>query len=72
MAKKREAKSAKKDSAITRYFKEVRAEVQKVSWPNRRHTLNLTMIILGVTATMSAAMGLLDWIFAKLFSFIIG
>jgi len=32
----------------------------------------LTLIVLGVTAAMSAALGLIDWLFAKLFTLIIG
>jgi len=53
---------------ITRYFKEVKAEVQKVVWPSRRAALNLTGIVLAVTITMSLALGLIDWVFSRLFT----
>ena len=72
MARKGPARSAKKESRLVRYFKEVRAELQKVAWPSRRNTINLTMIVLGVTAAMSMALGLIDWIFTKLFGLVIG
>ncbi len=74
MAKKAEAtaKVAKKENRIVRYFKEVRAELGKVVWPSRRNATNLTAIVLGVTAAMSALMGLLDWVFSKLFGVIVG
>ena len=62
----------KKENRIVRYFKEVRAEVRKVVWPSRKTTVNLTLIVLGVTASMSAALGFIDWAFAKLFTWIIG
>jgi preprotein translocase subunit SecE len=62
----------KKESRIIRYFKEVRAEIRKVVWPSRKTTTNLTLIVLGVTAAMSAALGFIDWVFAKLFTWIIG
>lgn len=65
-------KTAKGDNRVVRYFKEVRAELAKVVWPTRRNTLNLTGIVLGVTAVMSILMGLLDWLFAKLFALIVG
>ncbi len=65
------AKKEKKELRIVRYLKEVRAELKKVVWPTRRNTLNLTAIVLSVTAAMSIVLGLLDWLFAKLFSFII-
>ena len=70
MAKKAAAK-AKKEKRILRYFKEVRAELRKVVWPSRDTALNLTGIVLGVTVFMSVALGLLDWLFTKLFALII-
>ena len=74
MAKKAEAvaKTVKKENRIVRYFKEVRAELGKVVWPPRRNALNLTAIVLAVTASMSILMGVLDWLFAKLFALILG
>ncbi len=62
----------KKENRIVRYFKEVRAEVRKVVWPSRKTATNLTLIVLGVTVAMSAALGFIDWVFAKLFTWIIG
>jgi preprotein translocase subunit SecE len=70
--KGKEKEKEKKESRIVRYFKEVRAEIRKVVWPARKTATNLTLIVLGVTATMSAALGLIDWLFAKLFTLIIG
>lgn len=64
--------SAKKESRILRYLREVRAELRKVVWPSRRNTLNLTAIVFGVTTVMSIAMGLIDWLFSRLFALIIG
>jgi len=72
VAKNKTTKQAKKENRIVRYFKEVRSEVQKVSWPSRRSATNLTLIVLGVTATMSATLGLVDWIFAQLLALVIG
>ena len=65
-------KPAKKENRLVSYFKGVRAEIKKVVWPSRRTTMNLTAIVFAVTLVMSAAMGLVDWIFAKLFALIIG
>jgi len=62
----------KKDSRVARYFREVRAEIRKVIWPNRRTATNLTAIVLGVTTAVSIALGLLDWLFTQLFTLIIG
>ena len=57
---------------IGRYLKEVRAEVQKVVWPSREATLRLTAAVLAFTVAMSVALGLIDWVFTKLFGFIVG
>lgn len=70
--KGKEKEKEKKESRIVRYFKEVRAEIRKVVWPSRKTTMNLTLIVLGVTAVMSATLGLIDWLFAQLFTLIIG
>ncbi|OGO06710.1 MAG: preprotein translocase subunit SecE [Chloroflexi bacterium RBG_13_56_8] len=71
VAKKAAAVEQKKENRIVRYLKEVRAEVRKVVWPSRRTTINLTMIVLAVTTVMSISMGLIDWIFSRLFALII-
>jgi preprotein translocase subunit SecE len=71
VAKKADA-PAKQENRFVRYFKEVRAELKKVAWPSKRTTLNLTGIVLAVTVTMSIALGVIDWLFSKLFSLIIG
>jgi len=72
VAKKKAVATEKKEYRIVRYFKEVRAELVKVTWPSRRTTFNLTAIVFGVTATMSLALGVIDWLFSKLFALMIG
>ena len=71
MAKKQK-KPVKKENRIVRYFKGVRAEIRKVTWPSRQTTTRLTGIVLGVMVVMSIALGLVDWAFTKLFALIIG
>ena len=71
MAKKK-AKPAKKENRFMRYMREVRAEIKKVVWPSREQATNLTLIVLGVTTAMSIALGVIDWLFSKLFTLIIG
>ena len=70
MAKKA-AVQAKKENRFLRYFKEVRAELRKVVWPSREEATNLTAIVLGVTVSMSVALGLIDWVLTRLFALII-
>ncbi len=51
---------------IKRWFKETAGELRKVSWPTREEALALTRIVLIVTIIMSAILGILDFIFARL------
>ncbi len=71
MAKKKAVKSEKKENRIVRYFREVRAEVGKVVWPSRQAALNLTGVVLATMVAMSLALGLVDWIFSRLFALIL-
>jgi preprotein translocase subunit SecE len=72
VAKKQAAPTEKKENRLVRYFREVRAEVGRVVWPTREATIRLTGIVLGVMFAMSAALGLVDWLFTRLFALIVG
>ena len=63
--------AAKKDNFIIRYFKETRAELRKVNWPSRQEALNLTLIVVAFTVFMAALLGIIDYIFARVFALII-
>jgi len=69
---KKAVTAAKSENRIVRYFKEVRAEIRRVTWPTRRVATNLTLIVLSVTLAASVAMGVVDWLFAQLFALIVG
>jgi preprotein translocase subunit SecE len=64
--------TAKKENAVIKYLKETRAELKKVNWPSRQEATNLTLIVIAVTTFMALILGLLDYIFAKLFELILG
>jgi preprotein translocase subunit SecE len=70
VAKKKNAKSStrKKQNAIQRYFHETIGELRKVSWPTRHEAINLTIIVLVVTVSMSAFLGFLDFLFSRFFA----
>ncbi len=69
MAKK--AARTKKGNVIVRFLRETRSELRKVVWPSRREALNMTAIVLGVTVLMAAGLGVVDWLFAKLFALVV-
>jgi preprotein translocase subunit SecE len=57
-------KQSKQANPISRYFRETRGELRKVTWPSRQESWRLTGIVLGVTLAMSAFL----WVFDRLFS----
>lgn len=56
---------------IKRYFNETVGELRKVSWPTRKEAWSLTVIVLIVTGVMSAVLGSFDYIFSKIFEFVL-
>jgi preprotein translocase subunit SecE len=65
-------KKKARGNAITRFYRETVGELRKVTWPTRQEAINLTIIVVIVTFSMSAFLGLLDYLFSQLFSLIIG
>lgn len=53
---------------IREYLAGVRAEAEKVSWPNREETIRLTRIIIIVTVIASLVLGLISFGFTELFA----
>ena len=74
MAKDEKIKSIerKQPNRIQRFFRESVGELRKVSWPTRQEAINLTIIVLIVTFSMSALLGVLDFIFSRVFALILG
>jgi preprotein translocase subunit SecE len=45
----------------------IRAELAKVTWPTREETRNLTIVVIGISAVLGAALGLLDVILSAIY-----
>lgn len=69
-SKEKEEKTGayKQPNAIRRYINETVGELRKVSWPTRKEATNLTIVVLVVMLVMSFYLGLLDFIFLRLFA----
>ena len=65
------ALTARQPNAIVRFFRETTGEMRKVSWPTRQEALNLTLVVLAVTASTSLFLGFLDFLFTRLFRLLI-
>lgn len=48
---------------LSAFLKEVRLEMKKVNWPNRKETVKYTLIIVGVSVVVAAFLGGLDFLF---------
>ena len=53
-------------SKIVNYFKEVKAELKKVTWPARSTTFNYTMAVVLFSLSMMIFLGGLDLLFSYL------
>ena len=51
---------------IVEYFAASRAELAKVSWPNRRQTIRLTLMVIGFSLVMALVLGFMDFLFSNL------
>ena len=70
--KKKQKKKQKQQGGIRRFYRETIGELRKVSWPTREEATNLTIIVIIVTFGMSAFLGIMDFLFTRLFALIIG
>ncbi|MDP1884000.1 MAG: preprotein translocase subunit SecE [Candidatus Moranbacteria bacterium] len=51
---------------ITTFLREARAELMKVNWPNRRQTINYTILVIGISVAGAVFLGSLDYVFSYL------
>jgi preprotein translocase subunit SecE len=72
VAQKKKPTAKKKQSGIRRFYRETMGELRKVSWPTREEAINLTVIVIAVTFGMSAFLGIVDFLFTRLFALILG
>jgi preprotein translocase SecE subunit len=72
MAEKTLLDDPTKEPGLVRFTKDEVAEVQKVEWPSRRDTRNLTIVVLALTAVMAAGLGLLDLLLTLVYGFFQG
>jgi preprotein translocase subunit SecE len=51
---------------VVQFFREVKAELQKVTFPTRQETVGSTMVVLVLTAIISVYLGLSDLMLARI------
>lgn len=57
--------------SITAYLREVLQELQKVTWPTREHTIQMTVLVIVVSVGVSLYVGALDFMFQQLITVLI-
>lgn len=62
--KKTADKNVAQSNSLSKYLRETRGELRKVTWPTRQEALRLTWIVLAVTAAFAGFL----WAFDALFS----
>ena len=62
--KKTSDKNAAQSNSLSKYMRETRGELRKVTWPTRKEAWRLTWIVLAVTAAFAGFL----WAFDALFS----
>lgn len=68
----RAATPVKNENRIVKFAREVRSEMKKVTWPTREAAINLTILVVAVSAAVGIVLGVIDFAFEKLFESIIG
>jgi preprotein translocase subunit SecE len=68
---KERGKTGKKQNFLARWWRETSGELNKVSWPTRQEAWRLTRIVIVVLVAMSALLGVLDFLFSKVITFIL-
>lgn len=56
---------------LTGYFREVRTELARVTWPKKQEVVKLTATVVLFSAIVSAYLGALDYMFARALEFLL-
>ena len=59
---KQEPKKAKTGGRVSRWFRELRSELKKVSWPSKTQIANNTWVVLVVTGVCAIAIWGFDYV----------
>jgi preprotein translocase subunit SecE len=52
---------------VRRIFDDTRAEVKKITWPDRETTRNLTLVVIAVSVVLGIVLGGIDFILFQIF-----
>ena len=58
------AKTKKSGTRITRFFKEVKSELKKVTWPSKKQVTKNTLVVIAAVVLIGIVIWVLDLIFS--------
>ncbi|NTU69295.1 preprotein translocase subunit SecE [bacterium] len=56
---------------MVNYFKNVKTELTKVTWPTRKEAMRLTVVVIAISLIFAALIGALDMLFSYLVRLVI-
>ena len=65
-------KTANQPNPVSKYIREVRGELKKVTWPTPQESRRLTAVVIAVTIAFAIFLFLCDWVFSGIIEQIIG
>ncbi len=64
-ARRAQVAEKRKRTGVRQFLKEVRLELKKVDWPNRRELTSYTIVVLATLIVTTAYVAGLDFVFSK-------
>ena len=59
--------SGERTEGVRRFIRETKAEIDKVNWPDRETTTNLTLLVIGLSVVLGILLGGLDFVLYRIF-----
>jgi preprotein translocase subunit SecE len=64
-ARRAQVQEKRKRTGARQFLKEVRQELKKVDWPNRRELISYTVVVLATLIVTTSFVFVLDYLFSK-------
>ena len=64
-------KKSSQTNSVSRYLRETRGEIKKVTWPTREESWRLTAIVIGVSIAFALFLWVFDTVFSNSLQFVI-
>lgn len=57
---------------MVQFYRDTRGELRRVVWPTRQQAINLTIVVIAVSAAVGAFLGIVDFILKRIFELVLG